>query len=102
MPAVTDREAAQPVVKLRHSGTWVATAVVLLIIALAAYSAATNPAFEWPVVAQYMFDAEILTGLQRTLQRVQHCPRAVQGGPPVTLSAGQPQQCCPAWQFPES
>src|SRR3984957_6727915 len=68
MPAVTDREAAQPVVKLRHSGTWVATVVVLLIIALAAYSAATNPAFEWPVVAQYMFDAEILTGLQRTLE----------------------------------
>ena len=65
---VTEPEAAQPVVPLRHPGTWVATAIVLLIVALAAYSVATNPAFEWPVVAQYMFDAEILTGLQRTLE----------------------------------
>src|SRR5271157_3085628 len=68
MPAMTEREAAQPVVKLRHPGTWAATAATLLIIALASYSVATNPAFEWPVVAQYMFDAEILTGLQRTLE----------------------------------
>jgi polar amino acid transport system permease protein len=65
---VTEPEAAQPVVPLRHPGTWVATVIVLLIVALAAYSVATNPAFEWPVVAQYMFDPEILTGLQRTLE----------------------------------
>ena len=62
------QDAAQPIVKLRHPGTWVATAIVVLIIALAAYSVATNPAFQWPVVAQYMFDPEILTGLQRTLE----------------------------------
>ena len=68
MPSATEPDAAQPVVPLRHPGTWVATAAVLLIIALASYSVATNPAFQWPVVAQYMFDAEILTGLQRTLE----------------------------------
>jgi polar amino acid transport system permease protein len=61
-------DVAQEIVKLRHPGTWMASAVVLLIVVLAGHSVATNPAFEWPVVAQYMFDAEILAGLQRTLE----------------------------------
>jgi polar amino acid transport system permease protein len=65
---LTTPENAQQIVKLRHPGTWVATAIVLLIVAGAGYSVATNPAFQWPVVAQYMFDAEILQGLQRTLE----------------------------------
>jgi polar amino acid transport system permease protein len=68
MTETTERETAQQIVKLRHPGTWVATAIVLLLVVLAAYSVATNPAFEWPVVAQYIFDSEILTGLQRTLE----------------------------------
>src|SRR5277367_972342 len=67
VPAMTEREAAQQVVKLRHRGTWAATAVVLLIVALVGTSVATNPAFEWPVVAQYMLDGEVLAGLRRTL-----------------------------------
>jgi len=64
---MTEHEAAQQVVKLRHPGTWVATAIVLLIVALVAASVATNPAFQWPVVAQYMLDGEVLAGLRRTL-----------------------------------
>jgi polar amino acid transport system permease protein len=31
-------------------------------------SVATNPAFQWPVVAQYMLDEQILGGLARTLE----------------------------------
>jgi polar amino acid transport system permease protein len=68
MPAVTERAVGRDVVKLRHPGTWVASGVVLLVLGLTAYSVATNPAFEWPVVAQYMFDAEVLAGLWRTLE----------------------------------
>jgi polar amino acid transport system permease protein len=67
--AATD-EAPPPlvVVPLRHPWTWVASAIVGLIAILAAISVATNPAFEWPVVAQYMFDTQILLGLSRTLE----------------------------------
>ncbi|HET6235647.1 MAG TPA: amino acid ABC transporter permease [Acetobacteraceae bacterium] len=68
MPRTADRASAQKIVPLRHPGTWVATFVVLLIVCLVAYSVATNPAFEWPVVAEYMLNAEVLTGLQRTLE----------------------------------
>jgi polar amino acid transport system permease protein len=68
MPVIADPRTALLVVKLRHPGTWVATGAVLLCVGLLAYSVATNPAFEWPVVARYMLDREVLTGLQRTLE----------------------------------
>ena len=57
-----------PVVPLRHPWTWAASVVVVLIAAAVLASVATNPAFEWPVVAQYMFDGQILLGLARTLE----------------------------------
>jgi len=58
---------APPVVPLRHPWTWLASGIVLLLAALALHSVATNPAFEWPVVAHYMLDQQILAGLSRTL-----------------------------------
>ncbi len=63
-----DAAARQIVVPLRHPWTWAASAVVVLIAGLVFYSVATNPAFEWPVVAQYMLDEQILIGLSRTLE----------------------------------
>jgi polar amino acid transport system permease protein len=56
------------VVPLRHPWTWIASGIVGLIALAALYSVATNPAFEWPVVAQYLFDGQILLGLSRTLE----------------------------------
>jgi polar amino acid transport system permease protein len=56
------------VVPLRHPWTWLASALVLVLAALALGSVATNPAFEWPVVAEYLFDDQILLGLSRTLE----------------------------------
>ena len=38
------------------------------LAALALTSVATNPAFQWPVVAEYMLDRQILLGLARTLE----------------------------------
>ena len=38
------------------------------VAAAVLYSVATNPAFQWPVVAQYLFDPQILLGLARTLE----------------------------------
>ncbi len=58
----------QRVVPLRHPWTWLASAIAALIAAAALASAATNPAFQWPVVAEYMLDKQILLGLARTLE----------------------------------
>ncbi|MDE2515879.1 MAG: amino acid ABC transporter permease [Rhodospirillales bacterium] len=58
----------QPIVRLRHPWTWAACVITGLIAALVLYSVATNPAFEWGVVAQYMLDGQILAGLARTAE----------------------------------
>ncbi len=55
------------VVPTRHPGRWVAMAVCLGLVGMAAYSVATNPNFEWPVVGQYLFADVILSGLLLTL-----------------------------------
>ncbi len=60
--------APERVVPLRHPWTWIASAVVLAIAGLVLASVATNPGFEWPVVARYMLDPQILAGLARTLE----------------------------------
>ena len=44
-----------------------ASLAVLVAVGVLA-SVATNPAFQWPVVAQYMLDGQILAGLARTLE----------------------------------
>jgi polar amino acid transport system permease protein len=64
-PSVTD---TRRVVPLRHPWTWVASVLALLVAAGVLYSVFTNPAFGWPVVAEYMFDSQILAGLGRTLE----------------------------------
>lgn len=57
-----------PVVPLRRPWTWAAGAACALAAAAVLASVATNPAFQWPVVAQYLFDGQILAGLGRTLE----------------------------------
>src|SRR5437660_12920163 len=52
----------------RHPGRWVATIVVLLLIAAAAKSVATNRRFQWGVVGQYFASKSVLTGLLVTLE----------------------------------
>ena len=67
--ALTDPlPSAERVVPLRHPWTWVASAFALLLAGGVFISVATNPAFQWPVVAQYMLDEQILGGLARTLE----------------------------------
>jgi polar amino acid transport system permease protein len=56
------------IVRRRHPGRWIATSVVLVLVGAALYSVATNPAFQWRVVARYMLDDQILIGLARTLE----------------------------------
>jgi len=61
-------DAPMQVIPLRHPWTWTASVLVVLAAAGVAWSVATNPAFQWPVVAQYLFDGQILAGLRRTLE----------------------------------
>ncbi|HZZ50116.1 MAG TPA: amino acid ABC transporter permease [Pseudonocardia sp.] len=54
-------------VPVRHTGRWVASAVLLVLVAMLVHTLVTNPRFEWPVVGQYLFSTPILSGLRNTL-----------------------------------
>jgi polar amino acid transport system permease protein len=56
------------VVPLRHPWTWAASVASVLVAGGVLYSVATNPAFQWPVVIEYMLNPQILAGLSRTLE----------------------------------
>lgn len=56
-----------PVVPLKHHGRWIAAALLIVILAGLATSMITNSRFQWDVVAQYLFDQAILSGLLATI-----------------------------------
>jgi len=61
--------AAIDAVPLRHPWRWVAAVVIIFLVALFLYGAATNPAYRWSVFMQYLFNERVLTvGLVNTLQ----------------------------------
>jgi len=55
------------VVPVRHPGRWLATAVVLVLLAMFVNTLLTNPRFQWDVVGEYFLSASVLDGLRRTL-----------------------------------
>lgn len=55
-------------VPLRHPWRWVAAAVILVIVALFLYGAATNPAYGWSTYLKYLFHERVLLGVFNTLQ----------------------------------
>ncbi len=56
-------------VPLRHPWRWVAAVVILILVVLFVWGAATNPAYRWPVFGEYLFNERVLTvGLFNTLQ----------------------------------
>ena len=60
--------AAIDAVPLRHPWRWVAAVVIVILLALFLYGAATNPLYGWPVFAEYLFNDRIITGVLNTLQ----------------------------------
>ena len=60
----------QPIkaVPLRHPGRWIAATVVVVILALFLWGAATNPAYGWDTYANYLFDKRIVSGAITTLE----------------------------------
>ena len=55
-------------VPIRHTGRWVAAAIVLVLAVTVVHSIATNPRFEWGLVRHYFFSAPVLHGLRITLE----------------------------------
>jgi polar amino acid transport system permease protein len=58
---------ALTIVPAPRTGLWIASAVVTVLVAAFLYSIATNPNFQWDVVAKYLFAPIILKGLTVTL-----------------------------------
>ncbi|MGW5642071.1 amino acid ABC transporter permease [Saccharopolyspora sp. NPDC003752] len=65
--AGTATVAPPPVVPARHPGRWIAAVAALVVFALVVHSMATNPNFQWPVVAAYFTLPAVLNGLWLTL-----------------------------------
>ncbi|MGY5307645.1 amino acid ABC transporter permease [Nocardia gipuzkoensis] len=55
-------------VPLRRPGRWIAAAVILVLVALFVYGAATNPAYRWDTYGKYLFDSRITAGAIVTLE----------------------------------
>ncbi|MBX7435358.1 amino acid ABC transporter permease [Mycobacterium sp. Y57] len=55
-------------VPLRHPWRWLAAAVILILVGLFVYGAATNPAYQWSTFFEYLFHPRILLGVFNTLQ----------------------------------
>ncbi|MDH6233139.1 polar amino acid transport system permease protein [Mesorhizobium soli] len=56
------------VVPHKYWGRRVAACLLILIVAFAGYSVATNPRFEWNVVGEYLFHPDILSGMVVTIE----------------------------------
>ena len=55
-------------VPLRHPWRWVAAIVIVLVVVLFLYGAATNDAYGWATYRKYLFDQRISAGAWATLQ----------------------------------
>ena len=61
--------AAIDAIPLRHPWRWVAAVVIIILVALFLYGAATNDAYRWQIFAKYVFNERVLAvGLLNTLQ----------------------------------
>jgi polar amino acid transport system permease protein len=60
--------AAIDAVPLRHPWRWVAAVVIVILVVLFVYGAATNDAYRWRVFAEYLFNERIFLGVTNTLQ----------------------------------
>jgi polar amino acid transport system permease protein len=64
----SDGPAAIDAVPLRHPWRWVAAIVIIILLGLFLYGAATNPAYSWSTYREYLFNERILLGVVHTLE----------------------------------
>ncbi|WP_167101651.1 amino acid ABC transporter permease [Mycobacterium sp. DL592] len=55
-------------IPLRHPWRWVGAGVIIVLLGLFLYGAATNPAYGWSTYREYLFNDRILLGVFNTLQ----------------------------------
>ena len=55
-------------VPLRRPGRWIGAVVVVALLFLLVWGAATNDNFDWPTYGKYLFDSRISTGAWNTIQ----------------------------------
>ncbi|MGU3651597.1 amino acid ABC transporter permease [Mycolicibacterium sp. A43C] len=67
-PPPSNSPQAIDAVPLRHPWRWVAAAVIIVVVGLFLYGAATNPAYGWSTFTKYLFNERILLGVANTLQ----------------------------------
>ncbi|WP_049807193.1 amino acid ABC transporter permease [Pseudofrankia inefficax] len=68
VPEALERPAAQRVIPLRRPGRWIATVVVLVVLAQAIHGLVTNPFYQWDRFEYWFARPVILRGLLITLQ----------------------------------
>jgi polar amino acid transport system permease protein len=54
-------------VPLRRPGRWIAAVLVIVLLGLFLYGAATNPAYDWSTVGHYLFDQRVSQAAMVTL-----------------------------------
>ncbi|WP_193047527.1 amino acid ABC transporter permease [Mycolicibacterium baixiangningiae] len=68
-PSPTASPAAIDAVPLRHPWRWVTAVVIVILVGLFLYGAATNDAYRWSTYWEYLFNERVLTvGVVNTLQ----------------------------------
>ncbi|WP_431680442.1 amino acid ABC transporter permease [Kitasatospora sp. KL5] len=67
-PVKTGRPEAIKAVPVRHPGRWAGAVVVVVLAAMLIHALVTNPAFQWSVVGDTLFNDQILHGLLVTLE----------------------------------
>jgi polar amino acid transport system permease protein len=66
--ADTSPPAAINAVPLRHPWRWASAVVIVAVVALFLYGAATNPAYSWETYSKYLFDNRIAVAAWKTIQ----------------------------------
>ncbi|MEU8631932.1 amino acid ABC transporter permease [Amycolatopsis sp. NPDC048633] len=66
-PAASPEESLK-IVPARHPATWVAAAVVAVLVAMAGHALVTNKAFDWPTFSRFVFQKSILEAVALTLE----------------------------------
>jgi polar amino acid transport system permease protein len=66
--SATTPEEALKIVPARHPLTWIAAAVVAVLVAMAGHALVTNKAFDWPTFTTFVFQRSILEAVALTLE----------------------------------
>jgi polar amino acid transport system permease protein len=53
---------------VRRPGRWIASVIILIIVASVVRAIVVNPNFQWGVVGQYLFDPRITNGVVKTIE----------------------------------